>query len=426
MKVLIVTVGSQGDIQPYVALGKALAAAGHAASVCAPEHFQEFVRGHGLDYQPMDNGFIELMATLEARTALEDMGSLPGAIRTIIRLVPKTGELQRRLFADAWAAANRLRPDLVLFHPKIGIGPDIGHELGIPAVLAPVFPQYVRTCEFPAVGLPDWPLGNGYRRGSYAFVHGVGAWASRKPVRAWREAEGLGPRPPRMGPFNRADGSGVPVLHGFSPLLCPVPADWPPQAVAFGDWPLEAPQDFQPEPALAEFLAAGPPPVYIGFGSMSGRRPAKKAAIVVEAVQRAGVRALIGRGWGGLDPGDLPPTVFAIGHVPHDWLFPRTAAVVHHGGAGTTHAGLRAGRPTVICPFFGDQPFWGRRVQALGVGPAPVPQSRLSVERLAAAITQATTQPELAARAAELGAKLRAEDGLLRSVAWLEKVARES
>ena len=155
---------------------------------------------------------------------------------------------------------------------------------------------------------------------------------------------------------------------------------------------------------------------------MSGRSPAKKAAIVVKAVQRAGVRALIGRGWGGLDPGELPPTVYAIGHVPHDWLFPRTAAVVHHGGAGTTHAGLRAGRPTVICPFFGDQPFWARRVQALGVGPAPVPQSKLSVERLAAAITQATTQEDMATRAAEFGAKLRDEYGLLRSVAWLEKL----
>tara|TARA_R110002020_G_scaffold26323_5_gene85034 strand:+ start:9356 stop:10636 length:1281 start_codon:yes stop_codon:yes gene_type:complete len=422
VKVLIATVGSQGDVQPYVALGKALVAAGHAASVCAPLHFESLVRGHGLDYQPMDNGFIELMATLEARTALEDMGSLPGAIRTIIRLVPKTGELQRRLFEDTWAAARAVQPDLLLFHPKIGIGPDIGHQLGIPAVLAPMFPQYVRTNAFPAVGLPDWPLGRGYRRGTYAFVHGVGAWASRKPVRAWRESEGLGSRPGSMGPFTRADGSAVPVLHGFSPLLCPVPADWPPQAVAFGDWPLETAADFQPEPALAEFLAAGPPPVYIGFGSMSGRSPAKKAAIVIEAVQRAGVRALIGRGWGGLDPGELPPEIFALGQVPHDWLFPRTAAVVHHGGAGTTHAGLRAGRPTVICPFFGDQPFWARRVQALGVGPAPVPQSKLSVERLSAAITQATTQEDMATRAAEFGAKLRAEDGLLRSVAWLEKL----
>lgn len=424
MKVLIVTVGSHGDVQPYVALGKSLVAAGHAADVCAPEHFESFIRGQRLGYQPMDNGFIELMATIEARTALEDMGSLPGAIRTIIRLMPKTGELQRRLFSDAWAAAQQVRPDVVLFHPKIAVGPDIGHELGIPAVLAPVFPQYVRTREFPAVGLPDWPLGDGYRRGSYAFVHAVGAWASRKPVRAWREAEGLGPRPRRMGPFTRAEGSPVPVLHGFSPLLCPVPADWPPQAVAFGDWPLESPPDFQPEPALAEFLAAGPPPVYIGFGSMSGRSPAKKAAIVVDAVQRAGVRALIGRGWGGLDPGDLPPQVHAISHVPHDWLFPRTAAVVHHGGAGTTHAGLRAGRPTVICPFFGDQPFWARRVQALGVGPAPVPQSKLSVERLAAAITQATSQPEITRRAEELGQRLRAEGGLAKAVAWLEQLAR--
>lgn len=420
----MLTLGSHGDVQPFVALGRGLQAAGHRATLCAPTHFEAFVTGQGVAYAPMDNGFVELLSTLETRAAVEDMGSLPGALRTVWRLLPKAGELQRRAFADAWAAARSLRPDLLVFHPKIAAAPDIAHALGVPAVLALMFPQLVRTADFPAVGLPDWPLGRGYRRGSYTLVQAITRRITRGPVRAWREAEGLGPRPPGLGMLTGAGGEVLPVLHGFSPLLCPVPRDWPAHAVAFGDWPLPGSDGFEAPPALLDFLSAGPAPVYIGFGSMSGRNPAKKAAIVLEAVQRAGVRALIGRGWGGLAPEALPANVHAIDHVPHDWLFPRVAAVVHHGGAGTTHAGLRAGRPTLVCPFFGDQPFWGARVHALGAGPAPLPQRRLTAARLASSLEALVGDPAYARRAAELGGGLRAERGVHAAVAWLETVSR--
>lgn len=420
MHVLVLTLGSHGDVQPFVALARGLQAAGHRATVCAPAFFEGFVTGEGVAYAPMDNGFVELLSTLETRAAVEDMGSLPGALRTVWRLLPKAGELQRRAFTDAWAAARSLRPDLIVFHPKIAAAPDMAHALGIPAVLALLFPQLVRTADFPAVGLPDWPLGKVYRRGTYALVQAITRRITRGPMRAWREAEGLGPRPRGLGMLTGAGGRPLPVLHGFSPLLCPVPRDWPAQAVATGDWPLPGGQGFEPAPELQRFLDDGPPPVYFGFGSMSGRSPAKKAAIVLEAVRRAGVRALIGRGWGGLAPEALPANVHAIGHVPHDWLFPRVAAVVHHGGAGTTHAGLRAGRPTLVCPFFGDQPFWGARVHALGAGPAPIPQRKLTPARLAAALEALVSQPTYARRAAELGEGLRAERGVENAVRWLE------
>lgn len=424
MHALILTLGSHGDVQPFVALARGLQSAGHRATLCAPTHFEGFITGQGVAYAPMDNGFVELLSTLETRAAVEDMGSLPGALRTVWRLLPKAGELQRRAFADAWAAARSLRPDLVVFHPKIGAAPDIAHELGVPAVLALLFPQLVRTADFPAVGLPDWPLGRAYRRGSYTLVEAITRRLMRGPVKAWREAEALGPRPRGIGMLTGADGAPLPVLHGFSPLLCPVPRDWPADAVAFGDWPLPANEGFVPQQALLDFLAAGPPPVYIGFGSMSGRNPAKKAAIVLEAVRLAGVRALIGRGWGGLAPDELPANVHAIDHVPHDWLFPRVAAVVHHGGAGTTHAALRAGRPSLVCPFFGDQPFWGARVHALGAGPAPLPQRKLTAPRLAAALRSLVGEPGYARRAEALGHALRAEQGVKAAVHWLESLPR--
>jgi UDP:flavonoid glycosyltransferase YjiC (YdhE family) len=165
-----------------------------------------------------------------------------------------------------------------------------------------------------------------------------------------------------------------------------------------------------------DFLQSGPPPVYIGFGSMAGRDPERRAEIALEALKRSGQRGVLLTGWGGLQPRDLPDDVYAVDSVPHDWLFPQMAAVVHHGGAGTTAAGLRAGTPTVIVPFFGDQPFWGRRVAELGVGPAPIPQKQLSVERLAAAIRTAAGDPAMRARAQELGRRIRQEDGVARAV----------
>jgi sterol 3beta-glucosyltransferase len=422
--ILILTLGSHGDVQPYVALGLGLRGAGHRVTLCAPLFFEPFIRGHGLDYAPMDNGFVDLLNALEGRQALERMGGPLGVLKVLVTLVPKVGPLQERVQRDAWAAAQAVAPDLIVFHPKLGGATDIAETLAIPAVLAPLFPQCVPTDAFAAVGLPEWPLGRLYRRGSYRLVQYLGKRIGGGPIRRWREANGLGAAPPAMGPFTDARGRPRPVMHGFSPLLCPRPDDWPADAAVVGDWPLAAAVDYQPPDDLAAFLAAGPPPVYVGFGSMAGRHPEAKARVVLAALELAGVRGLVARGWGGLDPVDLPSTVHAVDQVPHDWLFPRVAVVVHHGGAGTTHAGLRAGRPTVICPFFGDQPFWGRRVQQLGVGPAPIRQGRLTAARLSAAIEQASSDAGMARRAAALGERLRAEDGVAAAVAFLEAVIR--
>jgi sterol 3beta-glucosyltransferase len=176
-----------------------------------------------------------------------------------------------------------------------------------------------------------------------------------------------------------------------------------------------------PPPDLAEFLARGEPPVYVGFGSMSGTDPATTTRTVLDAIRRAGVRAVLASGWGGLAPSDAPARVHVVESAPHEWLFPRCAAVVHHGGAGTTAAGLRAGCPSVVCPFFGDQYFWGRRVESIGAGPAPVPQKHLTPDRLATAIREALDTPEMRRRAQHLGTALRSESGVARAVAILER-----
>jgi UDP:flavonoid glycosyltransferase YjiC (YdhE family) len=174
------------------------------------------------------------------------------------------------------------------------------------------------------------------------------------------------------------------------------------------------------------FLAAGPPPVFIGFGSMNNRDPEGVTNLVLEALAHTGQRGILATGWGGLHTADLPETVFPVGDTPYSWLFPRMAAVVHHGGAGTTAEGLRAGVPSLLIPFFTDQPLWARRVAALGVGPTPIPRKQLSADRLAAAIGQAVGDEPMRARAAKLGAKIRSEDGVAEAVAIVHAQAAQS
>jgi UDP:flavonoid glycosyltransferase YjiC (YdhE family) len=190
--------------------------------------------------------------------------------------------------------------------------------------------------------------------------------------------------------------------------------------VVTGYWFLDAPIGWQPSPELVAFLDSGPTPVYVGFGSMAFHDVARQTTIVLQALQLTGQRAIVATGWGGLKSEEAPASILVVDAVPHDWLFPRVAAVVHHGGAGTTGAGLRAGKPTVVCPFVGDQTFWGRRVAALGVGPQPIPQWRLTAERLAEAIQCAVTDEGIRQRAAALGATIRAENGLEYAVTYIK------
>jgi UDP:flavonoid glycosyltransferase YjiC (YdhE family) len=173
-----------------------------------------------------------------------------------------------------------------------------------------------------------------------------------------------------------------------------------------------------------EFLQSGSPPVYVGFGSMSNRNPEETADMVLQALIQTQQRAIVLSGWSGLRKENLPNSVYLVDSIPHSWLFPRVAAVVHHGGAGTTAAGLRAGVPTITIPFFGDQGFWGQRVAELGVGPEPIPRQQLTVERLAKAIQKAALDQTMRQRAADLGAKIRDEDGIANAVAVVWEVEK--
>jgi sterol 3beta-glucosyltransferase len=213
----------------------------------------------------------------------------------------------------------------------------------------------------------------------------------------------------------------VPMIYGYSPSVIPRPPDWGDYQQITGYWFLDGAQNYEPPAELADFLESGLPPVYVGFGSMVDHEREDMTRLVVEALGQAGQRAILLSGWSDLGSAVLPDFILRIDFVPHDWLFPRVAAVVHHGGAGTTAAGLRAGIPNVVVPFFADQPFWGWRVHNLGVGPKWIPRKKLTAEKLAAAIRQAVNDSTMIQRAEELGKRIRAEDGVRTAVQLVEQ-----
>jgi sterol 3beta-glucosyltransferase len=422
MNILVVTVGTRGDVQPYIALGQGLAAAGHDVTICTCANFESFVTDHGLSYAYVNDDLIAFMHSEDGKIALENTGNFWQAIKTAIKLLPKVGPMVRRQIHDTWQSTRAINPDLILYHPKAGGAEDFAERLAVPCVFAFYLPMYVPTGDFPAMMMPNLRLGRWYNRLTYRFIARAAWWGTGKYVNEWRTANDL---PRRRGDrhLRRADGEPILALHAYSQSVIPRPADWPETATVTGYWFLKRSDSWQPSAELEEFLMAGEPPIYVGFGSIFGRDPLRLTRIVLDAVRVTGVRAIIARGWGGLDPArsELPSTVLAVDSVPHDWLFPKVAAVVHHGGCGTTAAGLLAGRPTIVCPFFGDQPFWGARIRELGVGPAPIPQKKLSVRKLAAAIAQATTDASIQERADLIGRQIQSEDGVANAVDFIER-----
>ena len=232
--------------------------------------------------------------------------------------------------------------------------------------------------------LPESPLTSWANPISHRLTQQMIWQTTRAADKAARE-QVLGMRPTGLfGPYRELAKSLT--LYGYSPSVVPKPADWDATQHVTGYWSLEPHAQWSPPEDLMRFLETGPAPVYIGFGSMGSRDPKASARLVLEALERSGQRGVLYSGWGGLSHDDLPPSVFMVGSTPHSWLFPRMAAVVHHGGAGTTAAGLSAGVPSVVTPVMGDQPWWGRRVHDLGVGPRPVNRRHLTPEHLANAI----------------------------------------
>ncbi|HYH76737.1 MAG TPA: glycosyltransferase [Arthrobacter sp.] len=416
MKVLIMTLGTRGDVQPFVALARGLLAAGHEAVLTAPQRFAGFVAGHGVPFAGVDDGPMRLMDDPAMAAMLE------GGARARLLQARSMPAMFTQLLVDCWAVASHgagASADVVVHNGQIMAGQHVAEKLGVPAVLALPLPMYVPTREFPwpGVGMPSW-LPAWANRATFLGMKAPEAIFGRV-VDRWREDTlGLPRRRGRHDPLRRPDNGKAPVLHAFSPSVLPPPADSPDSVHTTGYWFLP-PSDEALPPQIENFLRAGAPPVFVGFGSMSGSDPARSTALVLEAARRAGTRLVIGAGWGGLDSSIQGDGVLAVEEVDYQRLFPRMVAVVHHGGAGTTGTAFASGRPQVVCPFVADQPFWARLAQHRGVAPAPQPQRHLT----AAGLATAATDPDMARAAQEMGYRVRAEDGVSAAVTALERIA---
>jgi UDP:flavonoid glycosyltransferase YjiC (YdhE family) len=302
-------------------------------------------------------------------------------------------------------------------------GSDLAEKLDIPMILAAVMPL-TPTRHQPMLAFPPQlaPV-PGYNRFTHWLAYQL-VWQGYRPaISRWRKRTlGLS-KAPLWGYARWMEEKRVPVLNGFSAYVVPRPPDWDKHVHITGYWFPEA-ADWQPPDELCEFIHAGPPPVFIGFGSMPIRDPKRTTAIVLDALKQSGRRAILHAGWAGIGGQDLPATVFKVDDVPYGWLFPQMAAVVHHGGSGTTAFGLRAGVPSIVVPFLFDQFYWGRRVAALGVGPEPIAHKRLSAQKLAKALLTAVDDAQMRQRAAQLGAKIRAEGGVSAAVDTILKIVR--
>ena len=417
MRILLFGFGSRGDVQPLVALGKGLREAGYEVSVAAARDFRAWIEGEGLTYALIN---VDMEAAMQSEIGKNWLGGSNNS----------RAEMQAmKHMADTFASS--VSDDILAMLPEVDVvvsGVLTMESLATAArfygkqyllgLTAPFAPSASGSAGMQAL-LPrsTSPINRWWGYVIEAFLYGV-----LKNVSVTMRTR-LKLPPPTRADFLRAINQ-TPTLLSASPLIVPPPPDWGSHIRVTGYWFDAAPVDYQPPADLRAFLEAGEPPVYIGFGSMSNRDPQATTRLLLDALKQSGRRGVIHSGWAGLHAEDVPPDVLLVKHVPHDWLFPRMAGVIHHGGAGTTGAGLRAGVPSAVVAHIGDQPYWGRRIHELGVGAAPMRRHELTAERLAATIRALTGDAALSARAAAFGERIRAEDGVGNAVNAIGEVVR--
>jgi len=400
MRIVVVAFDTRGGVEPYAALAGGLRHGGHEVHLVAPEDAAPLARTDGVVFAPLSG---DVAAFLRHTGGSTERGTLVTQRLAVRELAARIGGWTREALAamDGADLATGGIGGMV-----VGLAP--AEKLGIPFVPAHLQPVGAPTGDYPGVLVrtPTW-LGAPGRHLGHRLSE-LALWLPFRGAmeRARRDLGLAGKRLPTHG---------QPVLYGFSRHVVPVPPGRPPRHVT-GYWRLPPPADWRAPEALAAFLAAPGPVVSIGFGSMVSDDPAAMLSLVREALRRAALRAVLVAGWGALGAAEADDAVFPIDAAPYDWLFPRVSAVVHHGGAGTTGEAIRAGVPAVVVPFAVDQPFWGSRVYALGLGPAPIPRRRLTAEALAEALRRAVEDPAMRARAADLGARVRAEHGVAAAV----------
>jgi UDP:flavonoid glycosyltransferase YjiC (YdhE family) len=415
VKITVFAAGSRGDIQPCVVLSRGLKQAGYDVRLAAPEDFAGFTQKHSVDFVPLRGDVQKIMASDTGRKFMETGGASP--IKSIRAIRTMLGPVVKKMTEDAYAACSDAGA-IVCLGVMSTFGQSIAEALSIPMINVEPTPL-LPTRAFAA---PSWPIQRDLG-GLHNYLSGIAmlqvVWQWYRPfVNEFRQRLGLPTY--TAASFHRVLRS-APMVSAYSPSIIPRPADWPEDVHVTGYLFLDEQADWQPSSELKAYLEAGEPPVYIGFGSMAGRNPEQLARLIIDALAKSGQRGLLLTGWGGLRTDLAPDNVFVVDSAPHSWLFPRMAAVVHHGGAGTTAEGLRAGVPAVIVPFAFDQFFWGARVKTLGLGPDPIPQKNLTADRLAHAIRLAVIDGSMRQRARSCAEAIRGENGIGNAVQVIQR-----
>jgi UDP:flavonoid glycosyltransferase YjiC (YdhE family) len=415
MDIAMAALGTRGDVQPMVALGKGLQAAGHQVTVVAGANFAGWIESQALGFVPALDMEV-LMNSPEGRAWSDASDNPLQQLRMMRALMASTGDAMFTSIFAAAAPAELLISSFTAAPFVQAVGEATG-KMQVDALLQPYQPTRSGAASLtPIVPRGDSILNRWMGNLAEALIWWVAADTANRLRTTCLQL------PPHSRASYAAAARQVPTVFGFSRHVVPPAPDWHADTVVSGYWFLDEAHAWEPSAELAGFLAAGPPPVYIGFGSMSSRNPQATLALILEAVAGAGCRAVVATGWSGARARQLPSSVFVLDHAPHDWLFPQVAAVVHHGGAGTTAAGLRAGKPTLIVPHMSDQPYWGRRVQELGVGCKPLPRHKVTAGALAKGLGEMLADGAMQARAAALGALIRDEDGVALAVAAIERL----
>jgi sterol 3beta-glucosyltransferase len=408
VKISVLTIGAMGDTQPFVALAVGLKRQGHAVRLAARPDFAPLAASYDIEFAPLGKPYKSLLRNEAVATAIGSGNML----RMLIKQASDTH--QRKAFFEG-LATDTLRAvsgaEAIIYKSSWLPFRSVAEQLGVPAAAAMFMPLT------PTRAFPSFLIGGGEDRG--ITINSLNWLITEQLI--WQVARSfdnklrrklLGIKQlPFFGPSARQL-ERTPLYYAYSPTVLPRPADWPERIHVTGYWHSAPPPGWTPPVDLVAFLDSGPPPVYVGFGSMPSGNAENTLKIILQALELSRQRGVLLSGWAGIGEGTkLPDYAFGIQSIPHSWLFPRMHAVVHHGGAGTTGAGLCAGVPSVVTPFVADQPNWARRVEALGVGPRPIPFAKLTAELLASAIRE-TSGLAMRQRAADLGRLLRSEDGV--------------
>ncbi|MEJ2353751.1 MAG: glycosyltransferase [Anaerolineales bacterium] len=400
MKIVIPTIGTRGDVQPYIALAQGLKRAGHIVTLMSHPMMRALVQSHGVAFAPMgpDIDIGEEAAAIRVRSRNVLVG--------LVRVMRFSFNMLEQSHEDILAECRKA--DLVVVSAQSAVGKNESDQLQLPYLSVTLLPWAIPW---------DDPERSLVKRMAYGAMDGLISVITTRPLNRIRKRQGL--LPVGKEGFTSIYLNLVPV----SPLVFAPNPHWEPRHRIVGYWFAEEPSEWQPAVEILDFLEDGEPPLVVSLGAMSfGSHDAlESASLFVDAIQQAGLRAIV-QGWEkGLAELSLPPTICAAGSLPHSWLLPRSAGVVHHGGFGTTAAGLRAGIPHLVIPHIADQFFWGQRVHQLGVGLPAIRRTQLTVRRLADALDELVRDNELRAVASLLGEQIRAENGVDRAISLIEE-----